>query len=65
MRTQVGIVGAGPVGLMLSHSQHLGGIESVVIEARSRRQLAKLERVVSSRAAAENPAENYPGLPTE
>ena len=36
MRTQVGIVGAGPAGLMLSHLLHLGGIESVVLENRSR-----------------------------
>jgi p-hydroxybenzoate 3-monooxygenase len=37
MRTQVGIVGAGPAGLLLSHLLHLEGIESVVIEARSRK----------------------------
>jgi p-hydroxybenzoate 3-monooxygenase len=36
MRTQVGIVGAGPAGLLLSHLLHLQGIESVVLEARSR-----------------------------
>ena len=36
MRTQVGIIGAGPAGLMLSHLLHLEGIESVVIEAQSR-----------------------------
>jgi p-hydroxybenzoate 3-monooxygenase len=36
MRTQVGIVGAGPAGLMLSHLLQLQGIESVVLEARSR-----------------------------
>jgi p-hydroxybenzoate 3-monooxygenase len=36
MRTQVGIVGAGPAGLLLSHLLHLRGIESVVLEARSR-----------------------------
>ncbi len=36
MRTQVGIVGAGPAGLMLSHLLHLLGIESIVIENRSR-----------------------------
>ena len=36
MRTQVGIVGAGPAGLMLSHLLHLAGIESVVLENRSR-----------------------------
>ena len=36
MRTQVGIVGAGPAGLLLSHLLHLEGIESVVVEDRSR-----------------------------
>src|SRR5664279_4990299 len=35
-RTQVGIVGAGPAGLVLSHLLHREGIDSVVIEARSR-----------------------------
>ncbi len=36
-RTQVGIVGAGPAGLVLSHLLHLQGIDSVVVENRSRR----------------------------
>jgi p-hydroxybenzoate 3-monooxygenase len=36
MRTQVGIVGAGPAGLMLSHLLDRQGIDSVVVEARSR-----------------------------
>ena len=36
MRTQVGIVGAGPAGLTLAHLLHLDGIESVVLESRSR-----------------------------
>jgi p-hydroxybenzoate 3-monooxygenase len=36
MRTQVGIVGAGPAGLVLSHLLHRQGIHSVVVEARSR-----------------------------
>jgi p-hydroxybenzoate 3-monooxygenase len=36
MQTQVGIVGAGPAGLLLSHLLHLNGIDSVVLEARSR-----------------------------
>jgi len=36
MRTQVGIIGAGPAGLMLSHLLHLAGIESIIIENRSR-----------------------------
>jgi p-hydroxybenzoate 3-monooxygenase len=35
-RTQVGIVGAGPAGLLLGHLLHRHGIESVVLEARSR-----------------------------
>jgi p-hydroxybenzoate 3-monooxygenase len=36
MRTQVGIVGAGPAGLMLSHLLHRAGISSVIVEAKSR-----------------------------
>jgi p-hydroxybenzoate 3-monooxygenase len=36
MRTQVGIVGAGPAGLMLSHLLHRSGIQSIVLENRSR-----------------------------
>jgi p-hydroxybenzoate 3-monooxygenase len=36
MRTQVAIVGAGPAGLMLAHLLSLEGIESVVIESRTR-----------------------------
>lgn len=36
MRTQVGIVGAGPAGLVLSHLLHLLGIESVVLEMHTR-----------------------------
>jgi p-hydroxybenzoate 3-monooxygenase len=35
-RTQVGIVGAGPAGLTLAHLLHREGIDSVVIEGRSR-----------------------------
>jgi p-hydroxybenzoate 3-monooxygenase len=36
IRAQVGIVGAGPAGLVLSHLLHRQGIDSVVVEARSR-----------------------------
>jgi p-hydroxybenzoate 3-monooxygenase len=36
MRTQVGIVGAGPAGLMLSHLLHLRGVDSVVIDLQTR-----------------------------
>jgi p-hydroxybenzoate 3-monooxygenase len=35
-RTQVGIVGAGPAGLLLSHLLALRGVDSVVVETRSR-----------------------------
>ena len=35
-RTQVGILGAGPAGLMLSHLLHRAGISSVVLESRNR-----------------------------
>jgi len=38
-RTQVGIVGAGPAGLLLSHLLALAGIESIIVEARSRLHL--------------------------
>jgi p-hydroxybenzoate 3-monooxygenase len=36
LRTQVCIVGAGPAGLLLSHLLHLEGVESAVVENRSR-----------------------------
>ena len=36
MRTQVGIVGAGPAGLLLSHLLARQGVDSVVLESRSR-----------------------------
>jgi p-hydroxybenzoate 3-monooxygenase len=35
-RTQVAIVGAGPAGLLLAHLLHRAGVESVVLESRSR-----------------------------
>jgi p-hydroxybenzoate 3-monooxygenase len=36
LRTQVGIIGAGPAGLLLSHILHLQGIDSIVLEKNSR-----------------------------
>jgi len=39
MRTQVGIIGAGPAGLLLAHLLRLRGIESVVLETRSREEI--------------------------
>ena len=44
MRTQIGIVGAGPAGLMLAHLLHLQGIESVVIESHSRKYIEERVR---------------------
>lgn len=44
MRTQVAIVGAGPAGLLLSHLLHLQGVESVVLEARSREYVSQRVR---------------------
>ena len=36
MRTQVGIVGAGPAGLLLAQLLHLHGVDTVILERRSR-----------------------------
>jgi p-hydroxybenzoate 3-monooxygenase len=44
MRTQVGIVGAGPAGLLLSHLLHLQGVESILVEARSRQYVEERVR---------------------
>lgn len=39
MKTQVAIVGAGPAGLLLAHLLHLQGIESTIIESRTREDI--------------------------
>ncbi|NEM92275.1 4-hydroxybenzoate 3-monooxygenase [Galbitalea soli] len=39
LRTRVAIVGAGPAGLLLSHLLHRDGIESIVIDNRSRDEI--------------------------
>ncbi|WP_175639610.1 4-hydroxybenzoate 3-monooxygenase [Metabacillus schmidteae] len=44
MKTKVGIIGAGPAGLMLSHLLHLAGIESVILEKRSREDIEETIR---------------------
>jgi len=41
MRTQVGIVGAGPAGLVLAHLLHRSGIDSVVLERASREHIER------------------------
>jgi p-hydroxybenzoate 3-monooxygenase len=43
-RTTVGIVGGGPAGLMLSHLLQVAGIDSVVIETRSRDEIEHTHR---------------------
>jgi p-hydroxybenzoate 3-monooxygenase len=44
VRTQIGVVGAGPAGLVLAHLLHLQGIESVVLENRSRQYIEERVR---------------------
>ncbi|WP_447002567.1 4-hydroxybenzoate 3-monooxygenase [Saccharothrix isguenensis] len=44
MRTQVGIVGAGPAGLVLSHLLAERGIDSVVVEVRGRAEIEQTIR---------------------
>ena len=44
MRTRVAIVGAGPAGLLLSHLLHLGGVESVVLDTRTREDIEQTVR---------------------
>ena len=44
IRTQVGIVGAGPAGLLLAHLLRRDGIESVILENRSRRYVVQRVR---------------------
>ena len=39
IRTQVGILGAGPAGLLLAHLLHKAGIDSVVIDTKSREEI--------------------------
>ena len=44
LRTKVGIIGAGPAGLLLSHLLHLEGVESIVIEAQTREYVEERNR---------------------
>jgi len=41
VRTQVGIVGAGPAGLLLAHLLHRRGIDSVVLERQTREHIER------------------------
>ncbi|MCW2851287.1 MAG: pobA1, partial [Nocardioides sp.] len=42
--TRVGIVGGGPAGLMLSHLLSGSGIDSIVVDVRTRRQIEETHR---------------------
>ncbi|MFF4212566.1 4-hydroxybenzoate 3-monooxygenase [Streptomyces sp. NPDC001796] len=44
MRTTVGIIGAGPAGLLLARLLHNAGIDSVVLEARDRAYVERRQR---------------------
>jgi p-hydroxybenzoate 3-monooxygenase len=44
VRTQVGIIGAGPAGLFLAHLLHRIGISAAIIESRSRRAVEETVR---------------------
>lgn len=44
MRTQVGIIGAGPAGLFLSLLLHRAGIESIILESRTRKDVEETVR---------------------
>ena len=39
MRTQIGIIGAGPAGLFLAHLLRRAGIDSIILESRSRTEI--------------------------
>ena len=44
MRTQVGIIGAGPAGLFLAHLLHRVGISAIILESRSRQAVEETIR---------------------
>ncbi len=44
LRTQVAIVGAGPAGLLLGHLLERSGIESIILERRSREYVERRVR---------------------
>ena len=62
-RTQVGIVGAGPAGLLLSHLLALRGIDSVLIELRSREYCEARQRAGRARGRQRAPCCARPGSP--
>jgi p-hydroxybenzoate 3-monooxygenase len=43
-RTQIGIIGAGPAGLLLGHLLHRAGLDTVILESRAREHVAQRQR---------------------
>ncbi|HEY7175807.1 MAG TPA: FAD-dependent monooxygenase, partial [Micromonosporaceae bacterium] len=54
-RTQVGIVGGGPAGLLLSHLLARAGIDSVVLESRDRPYVEARQRAGVIRRVVPHP----------
>ena len=44
MKTQIAIIGAGPAGLMLGHLLHNAGIDTIIIEAKTRQYIEERVR---------------------
>lgn len=62
VRTQVAIVGAGPAGLLLSHLLAARGIDSVVVDSRSRDQIESTIRAgILEHSTVDLLAEHVPG----
>ena len=62
VRTQVAIVGAGPAGLLLSHLLDARGIDNVVIDMRSRKEIESTIRAgILEHSTVELLAEHVPG----
>jgi p-hydroxybenzoate 3-monooxygenase len=59
MNTQVAILGAGPAGLLLSQLLFLHGIESVILEKKSRSYVESRIRWSQASSAWEDPPEEH------
>ena len=61
MRTKIAIIGGGPAGLLLSHLLHRAGVDSVVLEHRSKAQvLARIQRYSAASLQATPAAASLP-----